>query len=310
MAKKQETSTSSTSRRSYEANPPLKDISCDLNGKSGNLRKQDKKTLSFEKTYPTDEELDFFSKEVDKIVDNDSDFKDTLNVIADTFSTALTDTSQKSKIHRIVIETFFQSARALAVSIEARDPYTGGHSDRVFQMSREIGKRCGLSPKEQLFLEGGSLLHDVGKLGIRDAVLLKPGPLTDAEYKEMQLHPIIGGQIINKIEPLKGCGDPVLYHHERIDGYGYPYGLKADEIPLIARITSITDAYDAMTTNRVYRKALSHEQAIQEVLRNSGTQFDPEVVKVFVEWWEETFQTFPESGQALYGETVMPAFGN
>ena len=189
----------------------------------------------------------------------------------------------------MLIETFFQTARALAVAVEARDPYTGGHSDRVFQIATTIGKRCNISTVEQMHLEGGALLHDVGKIGIRDGVLLKPGPLTDSEYKEMQLHPIIGAHMVEKLNCLHGCIDAVLFHHERIDGYGYPYGIKGTEIPITARITSIADAYDAMTTNRVYRKALSHEHAVEEIVRNSGTQFDPEIVRVFVKWWEETY---------------------
>ena len=121
-------------------------------------------------------------------------------------------------------------------------------------------------------------------------MLLKPGPLTDSEYKEMQLHPIIGAGMVKKLKCLCGCVNVVLLHHERMDGYGYPYGMKGKEIPLIARITSVVDAYDAMTTNRIYRRALSHELAIEEIIRNSGTQFDPEVVKIFVGWWGETFQ--------------------
>ena len=150
-------------------------------------------------------------------------------------------------------------------------------------------------------------MHDVGKIGVRDGVLLKPGPLTDTEYKEMQLHPIIGAQVVKKLDCLFGCVDAVLFHHERMDGYGYPYGLKGKEIPLVARITSVADAYDAMTTNRIYRKALSHEQAFEEILRNSGTQFDPEVVRVFVKWWEETFQTSSQKGKELYKNAVQQA---
>ena len=99
---------------------------------------------------------------------------------------------------------------------------------------------------------------------------------------------------------LYGCIEAVLFHHERMDGYGYPYGIKGSEIPMNARITSVADAYDAMTTNRIYRKAIGHERALEEIIRNSGTQFDPEIVKVFVGWWEESFQKNPEKSNGIY----------
>lgn len=264
--------------------------------------------------------LNLFSSVIDEknildstlnLSDFKGDFKEIINSIAMSFNKAVIDASEKDKfksnIDRLQEEGFHQLTKSLALALECRDPYTGGHSDRVYQISKDIGKRFNLSPKDQLNLEGGALLHDLGKLSVRDSVLLKPGPLTDIEYKEMQLHPIFGAQLIKKFPLLEGCLDPVLYHHERIDGYGYPYGLKGEEIPLIAKITAVTDAYDAMTTNRVYRRALSHEQAIQEVLRNSGTQFDKEVVEVFISWWEETFQSYPEKGKELYKDILYPA---
>jgi len=297
---------SSTSNKSFELDPPLKDLASSIHEQISNLRNQEdgSSILSFEKSYPTQSEILFFAKDIEQIHELKGDFRTSINKIATVFSKAFSNTTEGKEldleIQKMLIENFFQTARALAITVEARDPYTGGHSDRVFQISKELGKKCDLSPTEQLYLEGGALLHDVGKVGIRDAVLLKPGPLSDDEYKEMQLHPIIGAQIVKKLGCLHGCLDAVLYHHERIDGYGYPYGLKGDEIPLPARIASIADAYDAMTTNRIYRKAMSHEQALEEILRNSGTQFDSAVVKEFVKWWEETFQKSPTRGQELY----------
>ena len=287
------------SKKSYEPDPTLKDLACTLQNKSTSIRNKEESidlddNLIFEKSYLTKDEILLFAKEVDNLPKLKLDHKDSLKRIAKTFSKAFSSPAYyeeaNSHIQEILIETFFQTARALAVAVEARDPYTGGHSDRVFQMATIIGKKCNISITEQMHLEAGALLHDVGKIGIRDGVLLKPGPLTDSEYKEMQLHPIIGAHMVEKLNCLHGCIDAVLFHHERMDGYGYPYGIKGDEIPIIARITSIADAYDAMTTNRVYRKALSHEHAIEEIMRNSGTQFDSEIVKVFVKWWEETFQ--------------------
>lgn len=299
------------SNMSYETDPPLKGLSISFHDQFSRLQtleEEQTELLSFEKSYPTKSEINYFAQESGKALQLKSKLQDSLNKIASTFNKAFANTSESKElsleIQRMLVENFFQTARALAVTVETRDPYTGGHSDRVFQISKELGKRCNLTPVEQMHLEGGALLHDVGKVGIRDAVLLKPGPLTDEEYKEMQLHPIIGAQMVKKLGCLSGCLDAVLYHHERIDGYGYPYGLKGKEIPIIARIASIADAYDAMTTNRIYRKAMPHDQALEEILRNSDTQFDPEIVKEFVKWWEETFQNNPTKGKELYKNTV------
>ena len=301
-----QTSLHTESHRSFEKDPALKDLHNLLQEKSKDLRtsETESETSLFERPIPDESELGVFAKEVPNLPELKLEFQDSLRTIANTFNRAFANLSDCKEIdfqiHRMLIENFFQTARALAVSVEARDPYTGGHSDRVFKISKELGKMCKISTAEQLYLEGGALLHDVGKIAIRDGVLLKPGPLTDSEYKEMQLHTIIGAQIVKKLNCLYGCVNVVLFHHERIDGYGYPYGIKGSEIPLIARITSVADAYDAMTTNRVYRKALGHEQAIEEILRNSGSQFDPDVVMIFAKWWDETFIKNPEKGKELY----------
>lgn len=277
------------SKRSYEADPTLGDIAYTLKDKCSVLRKQEDVIKEIDK-----EKISSFVNEIRDTSELKSEFRESLNKIANVFSSALLDSKESEEINyqikELLIENFFHTARALAVAVEARDPYTGGHSDRVFQTAAELGRRCNISPLEQLYLEGGALLHDVGKIAIRDGVLLKPGPLNDSEYKEMQLHTIIGAQMVKKLSCLEGCTDAVLFHHERMDGYGYPYGLKGNDIPMIARITSIADAYDAMTTNRIYRKALSHEQALEEIIRNSKTQFDPEIVKVFEKWWGENFE--------------------
>ena len=282
------------SKMSYETDPALKDLAKDLQKNSSDLRTDEVSA----NPYPTENEILLFAKAAGSLPELKLDYKDSIRKISAVFSKAFDDLSQLDEVNleiqRMLVENFFQTARALAISVEARDPYTGGHSERVFQISTAVGRRCNLSPIEQMYLEGGALLHDVGKIGVRDGVLLKAGPLTDSEYKEMQLHPIIGAQMVKKLNCLFGCVDPVLFHHERMDGYGYPYGLKGKEIPFTARIASIEDAYDAMTTNRVYRKALSHEDAIEEIIRNSGTQFDPEIVKVFIGWWEENYKKFPK----------------
>ncbi|MBI2995833.1 MAG: HD-GYP domain-containing protein [Candidatus Melainabacteria bacterium] len=283
------------SQKSYEIDPPLKELTHSLNEIAGELRTEEAtEDVSRKDKKPTSKEISFFAKEIKNLPELKLDFKEPLHRIATTFSKAfasLRDYEEANEqIQELLIENFFHTASTLAMAVETRDPYTGGHSERVFQIAAELGRRCNLSTIEQLYLQGGALLHDVGKIGIRDGVLLKPGPLTDSEYKEMQLHTIIGAQLVKKLNCLYGCIDVVILHHERIDGFGYPYGIKGKEIPLIARITSIADAYDAMTTNRIYRRALSHEQGVEEIIRNSGTQFDPEIVKVFVPWWEENFQ--------------------
>jgi len=284
------------SKRSFETDPTLKELSHTVLDKSSSLRAEantENQPLSFEKSFISNNEISMFAKESNSMPELKSEFKESINKIATTFRKGFSNDKDYEEanfeIQKILIENFFHTARVLAIAVEARDPYTGGHSDRVYQIAKELGKRCNISTTEQLYIEGGALLHDIGKVGIRDGVLLKPGPLTESEYKEMQLHPIIGAQIVKKLNCLYGCIDAVLLHHERMDGYGYPYGLKGKEIPLIARITSVADAYDAMTTNRVYRKALKHEDALEEIIRNSGTQFDPEVVKVFVGWWGRNF---------------------
>lgn len=298
------------SKNSYEIDPTLKDLAADLSNKTIELRNdsnsfENKQSLSFDKLLPDQKNLSLYAKETSNLPELKSDFKSSLGKIANTFSKAFDNLKQieeaNGQVQELLIENFFHTARALALAVEIRDPYTGGHSDRVFQISSELGKRCNISRTEQLHLEGGALLHDVGKIGIRDGVLLKPGPLTDSEYKEMQLHTIIGAQLVKRLNCLYGCLDAILFHHERMDGYGYPYGIKGSEIPLIARITSVADAFDAMTTNRIYRKALSYDRALEEVLRNSGTQFDPEIVRVFVQWWEDTFQNNPQKSKELYG---------
>jgi len=304
----------SGARCSFEDDPTLKDIAASLQRKYEQLKSEDsgvsvEQELScFETLHPSSHEVSAFAKEINNLPELQSDYKDSLNKIATTFSKAIAGFNDHEEVNQqikeMLIENFFHTARTLAIAVEARDPYTGGHSDRVFQVATELGKRCNISTTEQLHLEGGALLHDVGKIGIRDGVLLKPGPLTDMEYKEMQLHTVIGGQIVKKLNCLHGCVDAVLLHHERMDGYGYPFGMKGSEIPLIARITSVADAYDAMTTNRIYRKALSTEHALNEIMRNSGTQFDPEVVRVFVQGWGSNLENSSKKPDSIYKNNI------
>lgn len=199
----------------------------------------------------------------------------------------------------ILESKFYETAKALVYALEAKDPYTSGHSYRVYKIAKEIGTMFELSEFDQFCLEGGALLHDVGKIGIKDDVLFKPASLSFDEFEIMKSHVLVGANIVSKVDSLKSCLEPVLFHHERIDGKGYPHGLMGDEIPFIAKITTIADSYDAMTTNRVYMPARAAEDALEEVVKCSGTQFEPVIVEAFVEWWHKKYR---QNNAILYSE--------
>ncbi len=183
-------------------------------------------------------------------------------------------------------EMVMKAVKTHAYSIEAKDPYTKGHCDRVEIFSTIIAKRL-ISDKEELFnFRIACILHDIGKIGVSDAIIKKPGKLTKDEYEEMKKHPVIGANIA---APLYGekIAKIIKYHHEWFNGNGYPDGLKGEEIPLESRIIMIGDTYDAMTSTRPYRKAKTPEEAYAEILKFSGKQFDPELVKIFMEVFDE-----------------------
>lgn len=172
----------------------------------------------------------------------------------------------------------------LAQVAEAKDHYTEAHLERVSRYSLAIGRVLRLDEEMLEQLHKGALLHDIGKVGVPDRILQKPGRLTPEEYEEMKKHTIIGYEMCKPLRSLQGGALLVIrHHHERWDGKGYPDGLKGEEIPLLARIVSVVDAYDAMTTDRVYRKALPEEKARAEIQRNAGSQFDPKVAEVFLD---------------------------
>lgn len=185
-----------------------------------------------------------------------------------------------------------QVLQTLVQVLDLRDTETQWHSRRVALYARRLAQELGVSdPSEIEMIERGSLLHDIGKIGVRDAVLLKPGPLNDEEWVEMRRHPLIGYQLLSRIGFLAPAAEIVFSHHERYDGSGYPRGLRGKEIVLGARIFSIVDAYDAITSDRCYRKGRSYEVALEEIRRHTGTQFDPEIVDAFgrvpkEEWFE------------------------
>jgi response regulator RpfG family c-di-GMP phosphodiesterase len=171
--------------------------------------------------------------------------------------------------------------RALVAALEARDTDTRGHSERVVAFSLRLGRELGLGESQLRSLEFGSLLHDIGKIGIPDAVLRKPAALDDDEWATMRRHPSLGRQILSEIEFLEGAALLVGQHHEKWDGTGYPQGLRGEEIDLGARIFSVADAFDAITSDRVYRRGKSYEEAAAELERCAGTHFDPAVVAAF-----------------------------
>jgi len=175
-------------------------------------------------------------------------------------------------------EIAFSVIHSLIGALEARDKYTQGHSSRVAELSRSIAKTLGLMDEtaEEIYFAG--LMHDIGKIGVRDNVLLKPGKLTAEEYNEIKNHPSIGKKLVENQKTLNVFLPGILYHHERWDGKGYPDGLKGDEIPLMAQILSIADAYDAMTSTRPYRTSMPHEKAMKEIMENKGIQWSDKMV--------------------------------
>ena len=188
-----------------------------------------------------------------------------------------------SRLYRELEEMFFQTADSLADAIEQRDPYTGGHTQRVTLYSQAIGKYLQLKPSERKWLKITSVLHDIGKIGIEDHILKKPERLNPQEFEMIKRHSEIGAKIVEHIRQLKEIIPGVKYHHEQVNGKGYPDGLMGKDIPVLAKIVAVADTYDAMTTDRPYRKAMEKEEAIEEMKRCSGTQLDKEVVEAFVQ---------------------------
>ncbi len=171
--------------------------------------------------------------------------------------------------------------RALVRSLEAKDPYTKLHSERVTDLALRIAEEMGCSPESIESLRFAGHLHDIGKIGIRDEILMKPGRLTKEEFEIIKTHPVIGAEIVSHLGLLPEEKAIIRHHHERWDGKGYPDGLLGEETPLLSRILAVADTYDAITSHRPYRTAQSHEFAFEQIRSNGGTQFDPEVVKAF-----------------------------
>lgn len=179
-------------------------------------------------------------------------------------------------------DVVLECIRSIIVSLEEKDSYTYGHSIRLAEYAVMLAAEMGLSEEEIREAELSALLHDVGKIGIPDSVLLKPARLTRAEFEIMKTHPVRSARIVEKISSLHHLLPGIKHHHERWDGHGYPDGLKGEEIPLYARLILVVDTFDAMTSTRPYRLALDKEVAIAELQRCAGTQFDAELVEHFI----------------------------
>jgi len=186
-------------------------------------------------------------------------------------------------LYESVKNNYFSTIQSLVNALEANDKFTKGHSERVRFLSLELGKHIGLDSKEIETLEHASILHDIGKIGIESFILQKQGKLTVNEYNMIKAHPLIGEEILGPIETLSEVRQAILQHHERVDGKGYPYGLRGDELSLKSKILSVVDTFDAMMSDRPYRKALSIQKIKQEIISHSGRQFDPYVVEAFIE---------------------------
>lgn len=203
--------------------------------------------------------------------------------IALTFAKKTAQKIENNALYEVSYNNLINTLKALIISIEARDSYTKQHSERVTVYASEIADVMNLSQEDKDVIMFGGYLHDIGKIGVRDTVLLKSGKLTEEEMAEIRLHTIIGDNIIAPLKFFPNERKLIRYHHEFVDGTGYPDGLAGQEIPIIARILAVADTYDAMTSSRPYRTARSHEFAIEELKRCSNQQFDSDVVRAFLQ---------------------------
>ena len=194
----------------------------------------------------------------------------------------LRDTTEQRKAEEQAKKSYEDMVLSMAIALEARDPYTRGHSDRVKRYCRAIARQMGLPTKQIRELERAALLHDIGKIAIPDAILSKPAPLTPPEFAQVQLHPEKSVDLIRLIPNPEDTLLAIRHHHERVDGKGYPDGLSDDNIPLEARILAVADAYDALTSERPYRKSFTHEEALQILKENANIQWDAQVIKASI----------------------------
>jgi len=199
-------------------------------------------------------------------------------------------------------QAYMESIETLRYTVEAKDSYTRGHSDRVSQYSVLIGQKLGLSENDINSLRIGGLFHDIGKIGVPDSILLKDSRLTDDEYSEIKNHPAIGAHILSNATIFADIIPIVKHHHERYDGRGYPGKLEGEDIPYLARIAAVADAFDAMTSKRTYRNSLPIDVVKNELEKNKGTQFDPKIVDVFIDILNNEFSKIKEIQQKFNPE--------
>jgi len=192
-----------------------------------------------------------------------------------------------NRMNKKLNDSYIGTLGTLARLLETKDRVTETHSMRVVHYAMELGRSVGLSEQDMLDLEYGALLHDIGKVGVDDGILRKSGPLSEDEWQVIRQHPTIGFSVLKNLDFLRNALPVILHHQERFDGRGYPNGLKGEQIPILARIFTIADAFEAMVSDRPYRKAMKPEVAVQEIRRNAGTQFDPRLAGLFVKLFEE-----------------------
>ena len=200
--------------------------------------------------------------------------------------------------------SYMESIEILRYTVEAKDQYTRGHSERVSDYSVLIGKKLGLSESDIHTLKIGGLFHDIGKIGVPDAVLSKPGRLTDEEFEEIKKHPTIGAQILSNATIFDDIIPIVKYHHERYDGRGYPEGLVGEDIPYLARIAAVADTYDAMRSKRPYRNALPIDIVKEEFRKNIGTQFDPDIAALFLDVIKNNYDELAQIESKYYDKYI------
>ena len=212
-------------------------------------------------------------------------YADEFSALISGFNMMINRLEMRQERNRQLLQSYFST---LAAALDARDKYTAGHSMRVAEYSLMIGKLSGMSEEQADLLYKSALLHDIGKIGIPDEVLLKDGKLSDEEFAIIRTHPVQGESILLQIEPIDAMADflpGVRSHHERYDGKGYPDGMAGDDIPLFGRIIAVADAFDAMTSDRPYRNGMSHEKALTILEEGKGTQWDPYFAGLFIDEW-------------------------
>jgi len=228
-----------------------------------------------------------------------------LSIIANQAAQAIENTRLHTNLRRLLLS----SIKALANAIEARDVYTRGHSERVTEFSVRLAQAIKMDKNALEKLRYAALLHDIGKIKIREDILNKPGRLTDEEFKIVRLHPVFGARILEPVEEFREIIPYIFHHHERYDGKGYPHGLAGEDIPLTSRILAIADSFDAMTSDRPYHRQMSTEDAVEELKSNSDTQFDPRLVRIFNEIITKENRWLNEVMQATHEQIKFDDFG-